>query len=274
MAVNASTNRIYVANNDSNNVSVIDGASNTVVATVAVGHCPTGVAVNPNTNRIYVANHDDNNVSVIDGASNTVVATVVVGSMPFGVAVNPARTASTWRTWQQHVSVIDGASNTVVATVAVGSGPGGVAVNPSTNRIYVTDSGSGSVSVIDGATNTVVASVAVGPMALRRGRQPQHEPHLRGERLLQQHRLRHRRRQQRRCRHRSGWELPPAWPSTPARTASTSPTAGMTQFRLLRTLPRPRQPALPHPRHVQLHPYPSICPARPRGHATGHRRCC
>ena len=43
-------------NYSSNNVSVIDGASNTVVATVAVGSCPYGVAVNPNTNRIYVAN--------------------------------------------------------------------------------------------------------------------------------------------------------------------------------------------------------------------------
>ena len=40
MAVNPTTNRIYVANYDSNNVSVIDGASNTVVATVAVGSQP------------------------------------------------------------------------------------------------------------------------------------------------------------------------------------------------------------------------------------------
>ena len=78
-----------------------------------------------------------------------------------------------------NVSVIDGASNTVVATVAVGSGPYGVAVNPNTNRIYVTNAGSDNVSVIDGATNTVVATVAVGSRPLRRGRQPQHQPHLR-----------------------------------------------------------------------------------------------
>ena len=51
---------------DSNNVSVIDGASNTVVATVAVGSNPYGVAVNPNTNRIYVANYGDDTVSVIE----------------------------------------------------------------------------------------------------------------------------------------------------------------------------------------------------------------
>ena len=82
MAVNPSTNRIYVANEGNDNVSVIDGASNAVVATVPVGSYPLGVAVNPSTNRIYVANYCSGNVSVIDGASNTVVATVPVGSGP------------------------------------------------------------------------------------------------------------------------------------------------------------------------------------------------
>ena len=84
MAVNPNTNLIYVANSvNSTSVSVIDGADNTVVATVAIGGYPEGVAVNPTTNRIYVANRSvSNNVSVIDGASNTVVATVVVGSRP------------------------------------------------------------------------------------------------------------------------------------------------------------------------------------------------
>ena len=40
VAVNPNTNLIYVANYVSDNVSVIDGASNTVVATVAVGSGP------------------------------------------------------------------------------------------------------------------------------------------------------------------------------------------------------------------------------------------
>jgi YVTN family beta-propeller protein len=67
---------------------VIDGASNAVTATVAVGTSPIGVAVNATTNRIYVANYISNTVSVIDGASNAVTATVAVGTSPVGVAVN------------------------------------------------------------------------------------------------------------------------------------------------------------------------------------------
>src|SRR5258705_273252 len=46
----------YIANSESNNVSVIDTASNTVTATVEVGAGPVGVAVNPAGTRVYVAN--------------------------------------------------------------------------------------------------------------------------------------------------------------------------------------------------------------------------
>ena len=161
MAVNPDTNRIYVANPHSNNVSVIDGANNTVVATVAVGGA-ADVAVNPNTNRIYVV--CVNKVAVIDGASNTVVAKVAVGSYAEGVAVNPnTNRIYVANSGSDNVSVIDGTSNRVVATVAVGDAPLGVAVNPNTNRIYVANNRySNNVSVIDGASNTVVATVAVG----------------------------------------------------------------------------------------------------------------
>jgi len=150
VAVNPSTNRIYVANNRFNAVSVIHGGTNTVVATVPVGSRPWAVAVNPDTNHIYVANTGSDNVSVIDGGSDTVVATVPVGSAPSGLAVEPdtnhiyvANTAT------NDVSVIDGGSNAVVATVPVGYSPLGVAINPDTSRVYVANRGSDTVSVIE-----------------------------------------------------------------------------------------------------------------------------
>jgi YVTN family beta-propeller protein len=50
-----------------NNVSVIDGNTNTVVTTIAVGDYPDKITVNPINNRIYVANALGGSVSVIDG---------------------------------------------------------------------------------------------------------------------------------------------------------------------------------------------------------------
>ena len=78
------TNRIYVVNNGNGQgttMSVIDGNTDTVVATVTVGNYPQGAAVNPVTNKIYVSNYCGNQfgcnatpaqgtVSVVDGATN------------------------------------------------------------------------------------------------------------------------------------------------------------------------------------------------------------
>src|SRR5436309_2308279 len=76
VAVNLTTNKIYAANSASNSVSVIDGASSLVTATIAVGTSPSSVAVNRVTNQIYVANAVSKSLSVIDGATNLVTTTI------------------------------------------------------------------------------------------------------------------------------------------------------------------------------------------------------
>ena len=155
----------YVVNNSSSTVTVIDTASNTVVATILpVGRFPQEVAVTPDGKRAYVANSGSNNVSVIDTATNTVVATVPVGIGPAGVAVTPdgEHAYVTNDDNPGSVSVIATATNTVVATVPVGFAPFGVAVTPDGKRAYVANFGSNSVSVIDAVSNTVTATVPVG----------------------------------------------------------------------------------------------------------------
>jgi YVTN family beta-propeller protein len=89
VAANEVTNKIYVANRNSNNVTVIDGATNST-ATVSVGYYPTSVAANPLTNKIYVTNGHSGSVTVIDGATN-LTTTIGAGTNPNRVAVNPLR---------------------------------------------------------------------------------------------------------------------------------------------------------------------------------------
>ena len=67
--VNLNTNLIYVANDGTCTVS-IHGATNKVVATVALQFYPFGVDINPSTNHIYVSEENANAVSVIDGNTN------------------------------------------------------------------------------------------------------------------------------------------------------------------------------------------------------------
>jgi YVTN family beta-propeller protein len=68
---------------------VIDGATDTLAATVATGTGPDSLAVNPVTNKVYVANGSSNNVTVIDGAINSTTTTVTDpnANYPFAVAV-------------------------------------------------------------------------------------------------------------------------------------------------------------------------------------------
>ena len=164
IGVNPTTDRVYVANGDGT-VSVIDGATNAVIATIPVvtppvfNSFPCSVGVNATTNRVYAANFTDDTVSVIDGATNAVIATIpVVIPFPCSVRVN----ASTNRVYVTNsgdtVSVIDGAlaesdpTNAVIATVPVGGQS--IGVNPTTDRFYVGNNFDETVSVIDGAPFT------------------------------------------------------------------------------------------------------------------------
>jgi YVTN family beta-propeller protein len=159
----------YIANSGSDSVSVIDTATNTVIATVAVGTQPTGVAVHRDGSRVYVTNFriiPTSTVSVIDTATNSVIATVAVGLEPWGIAVHPdGNRVYVANTGSGEVSVIDTTTNTVIATVAgifpSRIAPRGVAVHPDGSRVYVAYEDSNAVSVIDTAMNAVIATVGV-----------------------------------------------------------------------------------------------------------------
>ena len=82
LCYNPQDDKVYCANDNGDNVTVIDGASNQVIATVAAGSEPSALCYNPQNNKVYCANYDSDNVTVIDGASNQVITTVAAGSEP------------------------------------------------------------------------------------------------------------------------------------------------------------------------------------------------
>lgn len=71
MAIDFDDNKIYVANSDSNTVSVIDAVNDSVIARISVGKHPISIAVDtwPIHPKIYVAN-ENNTVSVIDASND------------------------------------------------------------------------------------------------------------------------------------------------------------------------------------------------------------
>jgi YVTN family beta-propeller protein len=172
IAYDSANNYIYVANSNSSNVSVINGATNSVIARISVWSGEDGMAYDSVNNYIYIANGGSNNVSVINGVTNTVIANIFVGALPEGVAYDPSNNY----VYVGHgaypqtlglsilVFVINCASNTVIANISVGSRgwPDAIAYDSSNNYVYVANGGSNNVSVINGATNAVIASISVG----------------------------------------------------------------------------------------------------------------
>jgi YVTN family beta-propeller protein len=153
----------YVANAGSNSVSVINTATNTVMATVPVGANPVNIAVAPSGAAAYVTNAASNSVAVINTTTNTVTATIHVGANPVNIAVTPnGASAYVTNAGSNSVSVINTATNAVVATIPVALNPVNGAITPDGTRLYVTNAGSSTVSVINTTTNTVVATVPVG----------------------------------------------------------------------------------------------------------------
>ena len=149
------TGDVYVANQNTGNVSVISGT--TVVATVPVGSSPSGVAYDAGNGEVYVVNSGSNDVSVISGTS--VVATVTVGSSPIGAAYDSQNGyVYVANTGSNSVSVISGTS--VLATVTVGTSPIGVGYDSQNGYVYVANYATGNVSVLSGTV--LVATVAVG----------------------------------------------------------------------------------------------------------------
>ena len=77
--IDNTTNRLFVTNQRSNSVSVIDLIEMQNVKTINVGEYPEGIDLHPNNNHLYVANWFDNIVSVIDISNLEVITEIQVG---------------------------------------------------------------------------------------------------------------------------------------------------------------------------------------------------
>ncbi len=201
LAINESTNRIYVANNAEGSVSVIDGTNDVVVAMVNVGTLPYVLAVNPVTNKIFVSNTFSNEITLIDGATNAtskieagsadsividtkrdrayligwegtsltvldskpaIVGKIQMGGMHlWGMAVDEAAGKLYVTRAGNAELAIVDEASGAVTNIATGATPCAVAVNPATNLIYVVNHDDSTVTVIDGTHGKVSATVEV-----------------------------------------------------------------------------------------------------------------
>ena len=162
----------YITNQGSHDVSVIDLATQQVVALVAVGRSPAGVVAASVRGRVFVSNPDSKSISVIDMRQQQVVATLEAGDGPVGIDASADGTrvyAADW--FRNRLLVFDTAGNaplSPIASIAVGRAPAGVAAGDRDGSVFVAERDDDSVALVDVTAGRVRARVKVGshPFAL------------------------------------------------------------------------------------------------------------
>jgi YVTN family beta-propeller protein len=172
MAVSPDQTKLYVTNQYSGTITVLDTATLQPIKTIPAQRVtpnppyPTMIALNADGSRAYVTNQFDDSVQVIDTSNGTVISRIPLGDQttPVGIALthDGSRAYVADFSGRSHddirqgtVSVVDLATGQVVDTIAVGQGPVGLALNPAGDRLWVANS-SGGVTVIPVAPPTVV----------------------------------------------------------------------------------------------------------------------
>ena len=133
IVLNGTGTRLYVANTTSNTVSVIDTASNGVIANIEVGLDPVSLAIRPSANELWVSNHVSDSVSIIDIApgsptENRIVDTVQAfdadGATLFDEPVGIAFTTTGAKAYvalssRNQIAVIDAATRAITTRLNV-----------------------------------------------------------------------------------------------------------------------------------------------------------
>lgn len=168
--INPVSGKIYVANEYSNTISVIDIEKSEVETNIEVDDLPYDLDINPFTNRVYSSIRGTDIISVIDGFTNREITTLPVGNTPVGLGINLANDVLYVANMNSKtITVIDLIENEVLKTLNYTSlldkfVPYDIVVHPDTNKVYISDLGNHSIAVLDGrpANLTLLSSIPVG----------------------------------------------------------------------------------------------------------------
>ncbi len=159
----AATEKVYVADEGADTVSVIDATS-----FKKIGASPQGLRITPDGKQVWVANLKGGTVSVIDTTSLEQVATIAVGKGPAQVAFTPdGRFGFVSLSEDNQVALIDPASRIVIRKLDVGAVPIQLYATPESRLVLVANQGTPkkpgtTVSVIDVAGLKVAATIKTG----------------------------------------------------------------------------------------------------------------
>nr|WP_221377606.1 beta-propeller fold lactonase family protein [Actinoplanes polyasparticus] len=164
VAVSPDSRTVYVANQNSRILSVVDLASRKV-RSVTLRNTPRFVTVAPDGRRVFVSMYENDlsgsGVAVVDAPSLKVVGNLKTGVQPYALSVAPDG-----RLWVpihggRNVEIYSAAALRLTARVFVPENPHAVAFDTDGRRAFTPDHESSTVSVIDVRTDKRLRSIPV-----------------------------------------------------------------------------------------------------------------
>jgi YVTN family beta-propeller protein len=162
VAVNPTTNKIYIGIPTTDKIYVLDGSTNTIISNITINGVPNSLVINPNTNTIYVASQETDKIYVIDGFNNTVIKSIQAGPIVNDMAIDSNEFGGLGSlifvanqgadTGNSRIDIIDGITNEIIGNISTGVFSYGIGIDETLNRAYVTNTGSNDIDVIDYAT--------------------------------------------------------------------------------------------------------------------------
>ncbi len=158
VAVTPDGKRLYVAENLTHRVAVVDLATRKVITKIAVGEYPYDCEVARDGKRVYVSNWGSRSVAVIDTAVNQVVNNIPVGDHPNDLELTrDGKTLYVANANSNTVSVVDTEQLKEIEAIStalhpkspIGSAPNAVALSPDEKTLYIANADNNDVAVVD-----------------------------------------------------------------------------------------------------------------------------
>ncbi len=164
-AVDERTARVFVANQASGTMNILDARTGRLLRTVAVGRGPLGPSAAPVVDeaagRVFFAAYGSrDNVVMLDAASGAVLRRVTVSALPEVIAVD-RRIGRVIVAGAGSASVLDARTGAVLSTTALPGSPGKLLADESGHRAFISYSDNVNVSMLDTATGRIVRTTPV-----------------------------------------------------------------------------------------------------------------
>ena len=158
------TGRVYVANEGSGTVSIIDARAMKVLRTVDLGNPGThDLALTRDGKTLFATSLATGLISVIDTTTGEAVASVYTGKRCHSVALtNDERHLWVVNIGDNNISVLDVESLRILGQIPVGKEPGHVRFRKDGQYAYVTLQGEDSVGVVEVGSHRMIATIPAG----------------------------------------------------------------------------------------------------------------